>query len=83
MKLVINDPEFDRTIRELVAATGESEDISLKVAVQERLDRVTRRRQREYFERIRDITDRVAAMPVLDDRSADEILGYNEHGLFD
>lgn len=83
MNLVINDPEFDQAIRELVAATGEPEDISLKVAVKERLDRVTKRNGRSYLERIRDITEHVAAVPVLDHRSADEILGYNEHGLFD
>lgn len=30
---------------------------------------------------IRKILQRVDALPTLDDRSADEILGYDEHGL--
>ena len=32
---------------------------------------------------IKAIQDRVAALPILDTRSDDEILGYNEHGHFD
>jgi hypothetical protein len=47
------------------------------------LDRVNKRKGRELMERIRPILDRVAALPELDPRPADEILGYNEHGHFD
>jgi hypothetical protein len=32
---------------------------------------------------IRKILDRVDKLPVLYSRSADEIIGYNEYGLFD
>jgi antitoxin VapB len=83
MRVEIDDPEFDQAVKELAAATGEPEDISLKVAVKERLDRVTHRKGREFLERIREIQDRVAEMPELDPRPADEIIGYNEHGAFD
>ena len=83
MKVVIDDPEFDQAVKELVAATGETEYVSLKIAVKERLDRVTRRSAKEYMAKIREITSRVAELPVLDARSADEIIGYNEHGSFD
>jgi antitoxin VapB len=83
MKVVIDDPEFDQAVKELVAATGETEYVSLKIAVRERLDRVTRRSAKEYMAKIREITSRVAELPVLDTRSADEIIGYNEHGCFD
>lgn len=83
MKVVIDDPEFDEAVKELVAATGETESVSLKIAVQERLDRVSRRSAKEYMAKIREITSRVAEMPVLDARSDDEIIGYNEHGCFD
>ena len=83
MKVEIDDPEFDQAVKELAAATGESEDASLKIAIRERLDRVTHRKGREFLERIREIQDRVAAMPELDPRPADEIIGYNEHGVFD
>jgi hypothetical protein len=51
MRVEIDDPEFDQAVKELAAATGEPEDISLKVAVKERLDRVTHRKGREFLER--------------------------------
>ena len=33
--------------------------------------------------RVRAIQEEVARLPVLDDRSPDEIIGYNERGHFD
>jgi hypothetical protein len=33
--------------------------------------------------RVRVIQEEMARLPVLDDRTADEILGHNEHGHFD
>ena len=83
MQLLIDNPEFEEAVRELCAATGELQDRSVEIAVKERLDRVTRRKGREMLERIRPILDRVAAMPELDPRSDDEIIGYNEQGHFD
>jgi antitoxin VapB len=83
MQLVLDDPEFDQAIKELTAATGEPPELSVKLAVRERLDRVTRRSAKEYLAKIKEITNRVAELPVLDARSADEIIGYNEHGHFD
>jgi hypothetical protein len=83
MQVLIDDPEFDQAVKELAAATGEPEDVLLKVAVKERLDRVNHRKGKELLERILPILDRVAAMPELDPRPADEMIGYNEHGTFD
>jgi len=83
MKVEIDDPDFDQAVKELSAATGEPEDVLVKVAVKERLDRVSHRKGKELLERLRPILDRVAAMPELDPRPADEILGYNEYGHFD
>ena len=40
-----------------------------------------RRPSRGLFGHIEDILHRVDAMPTIDNRSADEILGYDEHGL--
>ena len=40
-------------------------------------------RRKIDLEAIRKILDRVDNLPVLDSRSADEIIGYNEFGLFD
>jgi antitoxin VapB len=40
-----------------------------------------RRRCRVLSRQIEDILRRVDAMPILDARSPDEILGYDEHGI--
>jgi len=77
------NPEMDELVEQLVATTGETADVAVSLALRERLDRVTHRKGRELLERIRPILDRVAALPELDPRPADEILGYNENGLFD
>ena len=39
------------------------------------------KRRRALFRQIGDILERVDSMPTLDDRSAEEILCYDEHGL--
>jgi hypothetical protein len=83
MHLLIESPEFEAAVRELSSVTGETEDRSVEIAVKERLDRVTQRKGREMLERIRPILNRISAMPELDPRPIDEILGYNEFGMFD
>jgi antitoxin VapB len=40
-----------------------------------------RRRSQVLSRQIEDLLRRVDALPTLDPRSADEILGYDEHGL--
>jgi antitoxin VapB len=82
MALSLKDPEADRLARELAARTGETLTRAVIVALRERLARLkTRRRPRSLREDLREISRRCAALPTLDDRSADEILGYDEHGL--
>jgi hypothetical protein len=83
MTVTIEDAEFERAVKELAEVTGEPEDVLLKVAVTERLERVTHQRGRELLDRIRPILDRVSDMPELDPRPSDEILGYNDFGCFD
>ena len=82
MALNIKDPETDRLVRALAAETGESITEAVATAVRERLDRVQgSRRAPDLVEAIRSIAERGAALPVLDARSPEEILGYDEHGL--
>jgi hypothetical protein len=51
------------------------------------VERERRKPQRQSYEEFKrgidEIVERVKRLPVLDDRSADEIIGYNEHGHFD
>ena len=82
MALSIKDPEADRLARELAARTGETLTQAIVVALRERLARETgRSRAVPLSEDLAAIRRRCAALPVLDDRSADEILAYDPTGL--
>jgi hypothetical protein len=39
--------------------------------------------QAKRYEELETISNRIAALPIFDDRTPDEILGYNEWGCFD
>jgi len=80
--LSIKDQETDRLARELSAATGETLTGAINTALRERLDRVrSRARGHDLVAELTTIALRTAAMPTLDDRSAEEILGYDDRGL--
>jgi antitoxin VapB len=80
--LSFKDPEVDRLAREVAARTGETLTTAVAIALKERLARLRgRSRRRPLRDELRDIGRRCAALPTLDDRPADEILGYNDHGL--
>lgn len=82
MALNIKDDETDRLARELAAATGETITGAVSTAVRERLERVSGRSAgRSLVDELDEIAQRAAALPVLDDRSPEEIIGYDEHGL--
>lgn len=82
MPLNIKDPETDRLARELSSVTGESLTAAIAIAVRERLERVRGGpRGQDLASELDAIALRCAALPVLDERSEDEILGYDEHGL--
>ena len=82
MPLNIKDPAAEKLARELAAATGEGLTLAIRKAVEERLARVRRDRGgRDMAAELMAIGAHCAAMPDLDTRSADEIIGYDEHGL--
>jgi antitoxin VapB len=82
MALSIKNPETERLARELARVTGESLTEAVTEALRDRLVRETGRgRDPTLLEDIRRIQEEVARLPVLDDRSPDEILGYDENGL--
>jgi antitoxin VapB len=82
MALSIKDPEADRLARELAARTGETLTEAVVVALRERLARETgRTRSIPLREDLAGIRRRCAALPVLDTRTADEILCFDERGL--
>lgn len=82
MPLSIKDPEADRLAREVADRTGETLTNAIVVALRERLARLRARpKRRRLRDELLEIGERCARLPTLDDRPADDILGYDEHGL--
>lgn len=82
MALSIKNEEADKLARELAQLTGESLTEAVLQALRERLEREQGRKHGpDLFEEVRRIQERVARLPVQDERPADEIMGYDEQGL--
>jgi antitoxin VapB len=82
MALSIKDPETERLARNLAQLTGESITTATKRAIEERLRRVgAHSRRAALLEDLADIRRRWSALPVLDNRTPEDILGYDENGL--
>ena len=82
MPLNIKDPVTERFVRELAALAGESVTTAVRRAAEERLQRLQRQKSaRSLAAEIIEIGRRCAALPDLDTRTPEEILGYDEHGL--
>ncbi len=82
MALNIRNPETERLAEAVAQLTGETKTEAVRRALQDRLDRLRRERvQRRLADELDEIALHCASLPVLDSRSADEILGYDEHGL--
>ena len=79
MALSIKNDRADQLARELSELTGESLTDAVVHSLELRLaeERLARRRRRS----IDDLVERFGQLPVLDPRSADEILGSDEDGL--
>ena len=80
--LNIKDEQTDRLARELAAATGESITVASRRAIEERLARVrAHNRAVPAAEELEEVIARGRARAVLDDRTAEQILGYDSDGL--
>jgi antitoxin VapB len=79
--LHIQDPETDQLARQLSAATGETITQAVNTALRERLRAVSSQcDEEEYVARIKQITEPFSKLPILDNRSEDEILGVGTAG---
>jgi antitoxin VapB len=80
MALYIRNPEAERMAADLAKLTGETRTEAVTKALRERLARVRRERSvgRPLAEELDRIAVHCASLPVLDQRSADEILGYDD-----
>ena len=82
MALSIKDPKTERLARNLAQLTGESITTATRRAIEERLRRVGgQSRRAALLEEMAEIRRRGSEMPVVDDRTPDESLAYDEHGL--
>lgn len=82
MPLNIKDPATESVVRELAAVTGETVTTAVRRAAEERLKQVKRfSGGRSLAAELVEIGRRCAALPDLDTRTPDEILGYDRHGL--
>lgn len=80
MPLSIKDPEADRLARALAAKTGQSITEAVITALRARLEQVERQSSdiQLLTEEAMEIGRHCASLPVLEDRTDDEILGYND-----
>ena len=78
MVLSIKNARADELARELAELTGESITEAVVTSLETRLA-IERRRLRERS--LRDIVERFRELPVLDERGAVNIVGYDEQGL--
>ncbi len=82
MALNIRNPETEKLADALAKLTGETKTEAVTQALRDRLARLRRERSRR---RLADELDAIAlhcaSLPVLDTRSAEEIIGYDERGV--
>jgi antitoxin VapB len=99
MNLRISDPKVDELAQKLAEQTGEDPTAAVIRALEEKLrlskssvEEPTRKVQAAPLseeeieartEAIREIAERVKKLPILDNRTDDEIVGYNDQGHFD
>jgi antitoxin VapB len=82
MALSIKDPETERLARSLAQLTGENITTATRRAIEERLRRVGGQpRKVTLLEDMAEIRRRWREMTIVDERTPEEILGYDEHGL--
>jgi len=87
MGLNIKNPETEKLIRELAQRRGQGITEVLTDVIGREVERERRKVTPQDLEarrrRIDKIVEEYNKLPLRDDRTADEIIGYNESGLFD
>jgi antitoxin VapB len=82
MALSIRNQRAEKLAREVAAESGETMTQAIIRALEERLERLRgRRRLPDTSREILKISKRCSALPDLDPRSPDDILGYDSNGI--
>ena len=81
--LNIKDPDVHELAAELARQTKQSLTQAVKEALRESLARHRSGQEESHrvLERVMRIGRNIAALPILDSRTTEEILGYNEFGI--
>ena len=84
MALSLKDPETDRLAREVAKLTGESLTEAVRKALAERLEPERRKHggAKSLVERLNEIALHCASLPTYDMRTPDEIIGYDDQGMW-
>ncbi len=84
MTQTFDNEEIDRLAAEVTALTGETVQEAVRTALVERLERERARRggRSRRAEEVLEITRHFAALPDVDPRTPDEIVGYDEIGMW-
>lgn len=81
MPLSIKNQKTERLARQVADEAGESLTQAIERALEERLERLKQQRRNRFLAgQLEDLLRRVDALPAIDSRSGEEILGYDEHG---
>lgn len=80
MAIHFADQDIERLVRELISYTGEDPTEAVIVAVAERLERQKRNLRTDLAEEMLRIGRECASAPVLDPRTPEQIIGYNDRG---
>ena len=83
MPLNIKDEQAHEMARELASLTGATMTKAVKIAIEERLARCRKpkRKSRGIADKLNRLAEYYSSLPVYDDRTPDEIIGYDENGL--
>jgi antitoxin VapB len=82
MALSIRNPKAEKLARELAAESGETITQAITCALEEKLERLRGHSTvTDLMEEILKISKRCSALPDQDQRSVDEILGYDSVGV--
>lgn len=82
MGISIKHDEYERLIRQLATERGMSLTEAVGMAVRHELHRVSESAPKEsYTDRVHRLHALIVTLPVLDDRTPDEIIGYDENGV--
>jgi hypothetical protein len=87
MSLIIDDKEIDEMATRLARLTGQSVEDVVREALRERLAKEANapgfEDRRPLEQRVAPVLKRIRAARVADHRTDDQILGYNDRGIFD